>query len=426
MDLEFIRDVSTVYASFFSFALFMILFESRYPKKKTMTLTLAIMGPLMIVNFAMVFIFGPIKMGTVMLLSCSLPSLIFFWFLSKHRGGRFFFTFCFADTLILEIIYSTSIIDYYIGNTYIFIIISRLIVCPLVCWLAYKYMRKPYISLQNYITKGWYVFTAIALIFYIALSLGMTTPTKITERPEYIPAYVLWLILMPVLYFQIFRTLRHQKNIHEMAEKESILNLQVSNITERIEQFSVANEKFRIERHDFRHKLETISTLIKNKEYDELDNLINEYNKSLEETKVKRYCKNAVVDAALAAYIQQAESKSIKVTTALLFPETLPVNDAELATVFANAIENAIHACEKLPEEKRFIRIQVLETPGFMLQISNSFDGNVKFDKDGIPLTDKGDGHGFGTRSTIAFCEKNKAYYEFKSNEDVFIFRVTF
>ena len=426
MNLEFIRDISTVYASFFSFALFMILFESRYPKKKTMTLTLAIMGPLMIVNFAMVFILGPIKMGTVMLLSCSLPSLIFFWFLSKHRGGRFFFTFCFADTLILEIIYSTSIIDYYLGDTYIFIIVSRLILCPVICWLVYKFIRKPYIDLQNYITKGWYVFTAIALIFYVALSLGMTSPTKITERPEYIPAYVLWLILMPVLYIQIFRTLEHQKKVHEMTEQENILNLQANNITERIEQFSAANEKFRVERHDFRHKLNTISRLIENKEYAELENLLCEYNKSLEETKVKRYCKNAVVDAALAAYIQQAESKSIKVTTAITFPEALPVNATELATVFANAIENAIHACEKLPAEKRFIKIQVLDSPSFMSQISNSFDGSIRFDPNGIPLSENGDGHGFGTRSIVAFCEKNKAYYEFKTDEDVFIFRVTF
>lgn len=78
--------------------------------------------------------------------------------------------------------------------------------------------------------------------------------------------------------------------------------------------------------------------------------MISEYNKTLEEAKVIRHCKSAVVDAALATYIQQAESKSIKVTTSIAFPEELPVNDAELVTVFVNAIENANHACEKLPE----------------------------------------------------------------------------
>lgn len=425
--MTILRDISVIFSLFHTLILFMILFESRFNKKKTLTLTLATMIPLCIANGVLAVFMDPNKYGTMLLLTLTLPSLVVFWIMAKNRDGRFFFTFCFADTIVLEVIYITQILNFYITpDSNIFMFVSRMAAYPILEYVFYKKVRSVYLEVQQYTSKGWYIFTAIGAIFYVAMTLMMNRPTAITERPKYIPAMALIFLLMPVLYVHIFTTLKHQQDMHQITEQENILKLQVGNITERIEQFSVANDKFRFERHDFRHKLHTMVKMIENEEYDELRETALKYDKSLEETKVKRYCKNAVVDAALAAYIQQAESKSIKVTTALSFPETLPVNDAELATVFANAIENAIHACEKLDESKRFIKIQVLASPGFMMQVSNSYDGNVKFDKDGIPLTDKGDGHGFGTRSIVAFCEKNKAYYEFKADDDVFIFRVSF
>ena len=90
-----IRELSTMYASMFSLVLFMLLYESRLSQKRTMVLTLTLMGPLMLANFALLMWLGPVTMSTLILLTCSLPSLIFFWILAKHRDGRFFFTFFF-------------------------------------------------------------------------------------------------------------------------------------------------------------------------------------------------------------------------------------------------------------------------------------------------------------------------------------------
>lgn len=184
-----IREASTMYASMFSLVLFMILFESRYPRKKTMILTLSLMGPLMMANFVLLAILGPVKMSTLLLLTCSLPSLIFFWMLSKHRDGRFFFTFCFADTLMLEIIDLTSVLDFFLGNTYIFMAVSRLILCPLAAFAILKWVRPFYLELQEQVQKGWYIFAAIALLFYVLMSMAMGVPTHITQRLEQMPAF---------------------------------------------------------------------------------------------------------------------------------------------------------------------------------------------------------------------------------------------
>ena len=45
--------------------------------------------------------------------------------------------------------------------------------------------------------------------------------------------------------------------------------------------------------------------------------------------------------------------RGVKGSVALSFPEPLPIAEAELAPVFANALENAIHACGRIGMDER-------------------------------------------------------------------------
>lgn len=424
--MTILRDISILWSFIHVLVLFIFLYESRFSKKKTLIWTLAVMTPLIVLNMILYFVLGPqLTGGALIMLTCTLPSLIFFWIMAKHRDGRFFFTFCMVDTLSYEIMCITNIIDFYLGETYIFMFVSRLILFPLLEWFVYKQLRPTFLSVQQHTKKGWYTFAAVGAIFYVVLLLAMTTPTLITERPEELPAFIMLLILMPVLYLNIFFTLRSQQKIYEVNEQDNLLRVQVSNMATRIEELNAAEERSKIDRHDFRHKMRTIVKLIRDKRYEELDAIANSYDKEASESAVKRYCSFAAIDAVLASYIKRAENRNIKVNMGLTFPNPLPLSEAELATVFANAIENAINACEKIDESKRHIEIQVIKSPRFMIQISNNFNGKVEFDRNGIPLS-KAEGHGLGTRSIVAFCEKHKALYEFKADDQRFSLRIVF
>jgi len=422
--MTILRDISVMWSLIHTLVMFMFLFESRYPKKKTMKLTLFTMLPLMILNFILFLVCGSQRYMQMMLVTLSLPSFIFFFILAKYRDGRFFFTFCMIDTLVLEIIYITNIIDHYIPG-YWFMFTVRLLVYPLLEWFVIKKFKAIYLDIQSQVKKGWGIFALIGLMFYIAITLAMSYPTVITDRPEYLPVFVILLILMPVSYIHIFTTLRHQQNVYRAKEQENILRVQVSDIQSRIEEYSVANDKFSKERHDFRHKLQTISRLVETKQYDELLAMTEKYGEALDETKVKKYCENAVLDAVFSSYLSRAENEGIKVTTSIRFPEELPVSDIELATVFANAIENAIHACERIDANSRWIDVKVIFKPKFMFQIVNSYNGDAEFDEKGIPVTHE-EGHGIGTRSIVAFCEKYNSYYNFEAKEDTFVLQIDF
>ena len=71
------------------------------------------------------------------------------------------------------------------------------------------------------------------------------------------------------------------------------------------------------------------------------------------------------------------------------------------------------------------IDIKVLNRPRFMIQVANTFDGNIEFDENGIP-TNHEDGHGFGTRSIVAFCKLHNAHYIFKAEGDKFTLFLNF
>jgi hypothetical protein len=69
----------------------------------------------------------------------------------------------------------------------------------------------------------------------------------------------------------------------------------------------------------------------------------------LDETSRRRFFQNVILDVALSRYFEQARGLDIEVKACLTIPDELPVAAAELSTVFANALENAIHACSALP-----------------------------------------------------------------------------
>ena len=424
--MEILKDISVIWSLAHTLVMFLFLFESRYSKKKTVALTLAVMTPLILINIVLFIFLGFHQYGTLMLLTLSLPSCIFFWFLAKHRDGRFFFTFCMVDTVVLEIIYLTNILNHFFTpDTYLLMFILRLLVYPLLEVWIYKKLRPIFLDIQRSTKKGWGVFALIGILFYLAITLMMTYPTPIVERPEYIPALVIMSVLMPVIYLDIITTLQQQKSMHEMIETDHLLKMQVSSFTSRMSELASADERFRVERHNFRHKLKTIAGMIKKEQYDECLKLLADFEESLDKTKVKRYCQHPILDATLSSYIARAQRQDIRLDMGFAFPDELSIDEAELAIVIANALENAIHACEKLEPEKRFIEIKVINHPQFMMRIVNSYEGEIEFDENDIPVNRESD-HGFGTRFIAAFCDKNNGFYQFAADGEAFTLMLNF
>lgn len=418
------RDLSIMWSLFHILILFIFLYESRFDRRKTLFLTCIAMLPLIAVNVTGLILLGTEGMGKIFPFTCTLPSLLFFFIVAKYRDGRFFFTFCLADTISLEVIVLSNIVDFFLpGRHFIVMFFMRLFAFPALELITYRYLRKPYHKLQQSIRTGWGAFALISALFYVLLWLMSNFPVTVTARPEYIPAVLLVLALMPLMYLNIFQVLYRQQQIFYLESEQNLLRVQAAAITQRMAQTAESEEQLRIIRHDLRHQLRTISALIKEEQYDDALRLSMNSDSHLEESQIRHWCSHPILDAVFASYFQQAEKEGIRIHADITLPEILPAEAAELSTVFANALENAINACRNLEPEQRFINCKCIGSPTLMFKLENSFCGRVDFNEAGLPVcTEKG--HGLGTRSIAAFCAKYSAAYNYHAENGVFSFYI--
>ncbi len=422
--MTILRDMSIVWAMVHVLILFAFFYESRCSQKKTLILSCAIMIPIAALNFIGVLLYGPELMGQLLILTCTVPSIIFFFAIAKNRNWKFLFTFCVVDTLSYEVLAISRIIDYFLcGDKYIAMFIIRLVAFPLMEWLAYKYLRKPFLEMKRTLKKGWATFTVVTVVYYVLIVLINQFPTMIIHRPEDVPAVLLVLLLMPLTYFGFFIALRKQMQAQNYESRYQILGLQTQALDEKMEEIRVGEENLRILRHDMRHTYSVIGQMLKEGKTEDALQYINETKKLLTADRETTYCSNPIINAVLKYHVRKAEENHIKTEMHIAFPKEIDVNVTELSVVIANVFENAIGACMDLPEAQRYIKCQSIASPQFIFRISNTFTGKVAFDEKGLPRTDKA-GHGTGVYSIATFCEKYNMFYEFKIENDVFIFNM--
>ena len=111
-----LRDLSILWAMVHVIFLFVMLFRSRYTRRKTILFAVSGMGILMVLNLVVGWMFGLGFLGKIFFVTCSIPSFVFFYMISADKKFRFLFTFCLADTTCLWLMAVTNLLDYYLGG----------------------------------------------------------------------------------------------------------------------------------------------------------------------------------------------------------------------------------------------------------------------------------------------------------------------
>ena len=362
---------------------------------------------------------GLAAMGQYGVMIASVPTMLFFFVMSKHRNAQFIFIFCFSDTICIWIELVTALIDHAVSGGGVVTFALRLISIPLLEYAIWRWLRKPYLEITRLVRKSWLLFSALTGIIYLILVLLSVYPTGLLNRPQDIPLAVVVLILIALVYASIFLVLFEQLHNLEAQERQRVLEAQTVMMSQRVEDILRAEETMRIERHDMRHRLHTVTSLAQRGDYAALLDFIDSSQKKLTAAEPKCYCNNPALDAVLANAAVQAEQMNISMEIEIGLPRELPVDVFELSIVFANALENAIQAVKELPVEQRRIICRSVVRQQFMIEISNTYAGETAFDPWGVPVTDK-PGHGIGTRSIVAFAEKYNALYRFQTENGWF------
>lgn len=248
-------------------------------------------------------------------------------------------------------------------------------------------------STTNEITLIFTMFIAISIFFIIAKQLNLTADLMRVKRSE--------------------------------KELSDYINIQRRGYDRIVSKM----ESLREYRHDMRHHLAVIEGLVRQKEYDKAIEYTNNLNGSFAKTESAAYCKNPEINAILSEYISRAESAGCQITQSFVLPDSIPFDENDVCIVLANALENAINACLKLSEEKRYINISVKYADGrrLLVSVENPFDGTPKFGENGLPITDKSsenpDEHGIGLQSVKHIVEKYNGFLRCIPENGEFVFQ---
>lgn len=391
--MTILRDLSMLWSLFHILILFMLLYRSRYPRKKTFVITGICMGPIILLNVAGLAMYGAELMGKVFILTCTLPSLLFFWFMSEDKKGKFFFTFCMADTVALWIIAVTNLADFYFGGQqYVLMLIGRLALFPLAEWATVRYLRKPYMELQETVAGGWGLFAGMTALYYILLFVNSNFPVVVTKRPQELPAFLLILVLMPMTYATIFAAMYRQLQLFRKQQSERILQEQKNTLEAQLDN----QQNIRKIKHDMKGYTATLSGLLaagKTREAAEYLAGVEEEMDVLQE----QFCANPYINATLSYYHRKLEELSADCRIDIqVGEEELPYMD--LCRILSNGLENACDALKKLDEERREVSVHMRYYRCYLLiRIKNRCPDNMHVERGTeVPSSKAEKGHGFG------------------------------
>ena len=416
-----LRDLSIIWTLIHCIVMFMFLYESRYSSKKTNTITAFFIAPLIVVNVLNMKLLGIETAGDLIVPCCVIPSFIFFFIMAKNRDTRFLFTFCVCDTVTLEVLLLTNLLDGFLGiPNYIVMFLSRLILFPLLEFFLVKYLRKPYHFLQRSMKKGWGVFSVLAVLFYVIILWTTYYPSIVLDRPEYIPQLVLILILVPVMYITVFKVLWVQIKLYDAAAENRALNTQINMVNERLKANEEIESSMKILRHDMKHKMLLLGDYIKTEKYSEAEKYIDSLVEEADKITAKKYRDNRCANVVLSYYSKIASDKGIRFETNVTLPETLVVDETDLAVVLSNGLENAVNALEGCDNKQISVK-GFVDADKIYIEIKNPFNNAVMFD--GNMPRSKQENHGYGTRSMAAIVTKYDGAYSFTIEEGDFVFR---
>lgn len=306
------------------------------------------------------------------------------------------------------------------GNDYFSLTVRS--VTFLVMFFILRRFSVTYRDMLRQIHRSWGVLCVIPIMTFLCLMYLVNHPVFSTS-PSALILLCCVLVLCGCAYYLMYLFFERVQKENSARHDAQLSSFQLSALQSRMEAVKAAGDAVRMERHDLRHRLQTVAELVARGDREETLQFLDAAQKRLDEYREVHWCSPPVLDAVFSSYFNQAVQQDIEVDAKIALPDRLPVEEGELAIVLANALENAIQANQELPYGHRKIRCRMVGTPSVMLEISNPCSGSISFDSDGLPQSGQ-KGHGLGVQSIFAFCRKTGAVYKFDMTDGWFRLRL--
>lgn len=178
-------------------------------------------------------------------------------------------------------------------------------------------------------------------------------------------------------------------------------------------------------RHDYHTHIQSIKAYISMNQITEVTKYLNELETELD--RVDSYVKsgNLMIDAILNSKITLADSKRIRINCKANVPKSILISDIDLCIILGNLLDNAIESCEKIDENKRFLRIYIsIMKKQLYISIQNSAKEELNFNEKNYISSKRGN-HGLGMKRVKILIDKYDGYLNLQNEPGIFASEVS-
>ena len=240
-----------------------------------------------------------------------------------------------------------------------------------------------------------------------------------------------FLAVVPVLallfYAGAYLTIAFQQGMAALREEQAtyfVERQQTQAIRARIHEAEQFYTRIRQLKHEMRGHMTNIKALADRSEYDSLKDYIARMDESMSDFELTLQTGNPVTDVIVNDTRRRSLDLGIRFQVDFHYPEPGAYDAFDVGIILQNLLQNALEACEKVSEGERFIVLAGKKKGRFFLiEVKNSFVGEVVFGQDGLPATTKKEDvpmHGIGLSNVRQETEKYMGELEITLDNQVF------
>ncbi|WP_300412744.1 sensor histidine kinase [uncultured Oscillibacter sp.] len=240
-----------------------------------------------------------------------------------------------------------------------------------------------------------------------------------------------FLAVVPVLallfYAGAWLTIAFQQGMAALREEQATHYMeyqQTQAIRARIHEAEQFYTSIRGLKHEMRGHLTNIKGLAQSGEYASLEDYIAKMDESMSGFELTLQTGNPVTDVIVNDIRRQSLDLGIRFQVEFHYPDPGAYDAFDVGIILQNLLQNAVEACEKVGEDERFIVLTgTRKGRFFLIEVKNSFAGEVVFGQDGLPVTTKQEDapmHGIGLANVRREAEKYMGELELKAVQQKF------
>lgn len=310
----------------------------------------------------------------------------------------------------------------YLTKNYTIGLVTAFTIDLIILVVLVETMQKHYLEMIKNDTVKWNRLCCIPAMVYVCIYSLIVYPSSISTTPENGIAAAILILLMFISYALIFCMVRTVVERDQLEHSNELIRAYAQGLEKESAVIHKCNERVAVIRHDLKHFVVMLSGLLEEEDYEGIRTVLKKYGSAIDEQKVHIYCENAHVNSILNCFVARAQTAGVSLKIKTDIPQNLPVDSMEFAVVMANLLENAVNAAGEIESQEKYIDVYAHRVNHqLIVDITNTYCGNLLLNEStGLPVSEKGELHGFGMRSVSAFATKYNLIFDCAIEDRVF------